>query len=420
MATWSPDNVILTEIGRQILSKVQAGVGAITVTRIVTGGTIIPYAQLYKATSIPDIKQECTILSVSTDMKGSEISVSVSNEDLEESYSLYTLGIYVTHPDFEGEQLYFVAECNTDNPDVIPLPSVTIATMYYSLYMVHENTSNVTITVSTAGVVTIDMINKPGGVASLGSDGKVLPEQLPKMDVSTAMAGFDTKDSLADADGIVITDSAEDNTGKRVLWSKVKELLGKLYVPLTRTINKKALSSDITLSAADVGAAAASHTHALDALTGILPVNKGGTGQSSLEALLAALKQAGAVQIATGSYVGTGTFGADHPCSLTFDFVPKLIMITRYHTGTSSIDYIFPGDSEGNYWLMDTSLIPTSETSKWSDYIGTGLGRVYGYGGGSSIGYKSLDGKTAYWYSGSDAASQFNSGGTTYYYAAIG
>lgn len=183
MATWSPDNVILTEIGQQILSKVQAGVGAITVTRIVTGGTIIPYAQLYKATSIPDIKQECTILSVSTDMKGSEISVSVSNEDLEESYSLYTLGIYVTHPDFEGEQLYFVAECNTDNPDVIPLPSVTIATMYYSLYMVHENTSNVTINVSTAGSVTIDMINKPGGVAGLDSSGKIYSSQLPDMDL---------------------------------------------------------------------------------------------------------------------------------------------------------------------------------------------------------------------------------------------
>ena len=151
MATWSSDNVILTEIGQQILSKVQAGVGAITVTRIVTGGTIIPYAQLYKATSIPDIKQECTIISVNTDMKGSEISVSVSNEALEESYSLYTLGIYVTHPDFEGEQLYLVAECDTSNPDVVPIPSVTVATLYYSLYMVHNNTDQIIINVDTSG-----------------------------------------------------------------------------------------------------------------------------------------------------------------------------------------------------------------------------------------------------------------------------
>ena len=125
------------------------------------------------------------------------------------------------------------------------------------------------------------------------------------------------------------------------------------------------------------------------------------------------------VHIVTGSYVGTGTFGADHPCSLTFTFLPKLIMITRYHTGTSSIDYIFPGDSEGNYWLMDANTLTDSGASL-SGYVGTGFGRVFGYGGGASVGYKSSDQRTIYWYSGNDAASQFNSDGTTYYYAAIG
>ena len=45
--------------------------------------------------------------------------------------------------------------------------------------------------------------------------------------------------------------------------------------------------------------------------------------------VVAALKQAGAVQIATGSYVGTGTYGADHPCSLTFDFSPKLVVVQQ-------------------------------------------------------------------------------------------
>ena len=125
------------------------------------------------------------------------------------------------------------------------------------------------------------------------------------------------------------------------------------------------------------------------------------------------------VHIVTGSYVGTGTFGADHPCSLTFNFLPKLIMITRYHTGTSSIDYIFPGDSEGNYWLMDANTLTDSGASL-SGYVGTGFGRVFGYGGGASVGYKSSDQRTIYWYSGNDAASQFNSDGTTYYYAAIG
>ena len=34
-------------------------------------------------------------------------------------------------------------------------------------------------------------------------------------------------------------------------------------------------------------------------------------------------------KIQTGSYVGTGTYGASNPCSLTFDFVPKFIFIKR-------------------------------------------------------------------------------------------
>lgn len=193
MATWSSDNVILTEIGQQILSKVQAGVGAITVTRIVTGGTIIPYAQLYKATSIPDIKQECTIISVNTDMKGSEISVSVSNEALEESYSLYTLGIYVTHPDFEGEQLYLVAECDISNPDVVPLPSVTVATLYYSLYMVHNNTDQIIINVDTSGSLPLT-----GGTitGNLTVDGKLQTTQDPTEVNDVVTLGYFSKNCV--------------------------------------------------------------------------------------------------------------------------------------------------------------------------------------------------------------------------------
>ena len=32
-------------------------------------------------------------------------------------------------------------------------------------------------------------------------------------------------------------------------------------------------------------------------------------------------------KVQTGSYVGTGTYGANNPCSLTFDFAPKLVII---------------------------------------------------------------------------------------------
>ncbi|MDR2064569.1 MAG: hypothetical protein LBP85_02495 [Prevotellaceae bacterium] len=49
-------------------------------------------------------------------------------------------------------------------------------------------------------------------------------------------------------------------TSLQTFWTKVKTLVSN-YVPTSRTVNSKALSANITLSAADVGAAPASHTH---------------------------------------------------------------------------------------------------------------------------------------------------------------
>lgn len=43
-------------------------------------------------------------------------------------------------------------------------------------------------------------------------------------------------------------------------------------------------------------------------------------------------------KIQTGSYVGTGTYGASNPCSLTFDFVPKMVLITATIGGTGGVN----------------------------------------------------------------------------------
>ena len=50
-----------------------------------------------------------------------------------------------------------------------------------------------------------------------------------------------------------------------------------------------------------------------------------------LEAILEGKTQAldAGVKIATGSYTGTGTYGASNPNSLTFDFEPKFLFIHK-------------------------------------------------------------------------------------------
>ena len=48
-------------------------------------------------------------------------------------------------------------------------------------------------------------------------------------------------------------------------------------------------------------------------------VSSGGAGKTTLSALASTLQSVrGYAKIQTGSYVGTGTYGADNPCSLTF------------------------------------------------------------------------------------------------------
>ena len=62
--------------------------------------------------------------------------------------------------------------------------------------------------------------------------------------------------TIADNDKLVLVDASVSSGSKirTVLWSAIKTALNNLFVPKTRTVNKKALSEDISLTATDVGA----------------------------------------------------------------------------------------------------------------------------------------------------------------------
>ena len=71
---------------------------------------------------------------------------------------------------------------------------------------------------------------------------------------------------------IGLMDSAASNILKKLSWANIKATLKTYFdtlytlanlggVPTSRTVNNKALSSDITLTASDVGASASDHNH---------------------------------------------------------------------------------------------------------------------------------------------------------------
>ena len=106
------------------------------------------------------------------------------------------------------------------------------------------------------------------------------------------------------------------------------------------------------------------------------------------------------------SYVGTGTYGENNPCSLMFDFPPKVVMflVLRLTSGT----YVNQTDSNS---VLTKILVATLNDSKWTKCFGN---QQY------VSAKKSNDSKVIYWFSTESADTQWNYAGNTYYFLGIG
>jgi len=123
--------------------------------------------------------------------------------------------------------------------------------------------------------------------------------------------------------------------------------------------------------------------------------------------------QSSYARFAIGSYTGTGTYGADNPCSLTFDFAPDVVWIYKYGDRETA----GAGGTYPTYSIMPTSRLPTTYTAGYG--FGDGFGANYTR---YSYGKKSEDGKTISWYTSENLSgnqNQFNENGTIYYYMAF-
>ena len=101
------------------------------------------------------------------------------------------------------------------------------------------------------------------------------------------------------------------------------------------------------------------------------------------------------VRIATGSYVGTGTYGADNPCTLTFDFTPRIVFFDA-------------SEADHDEWVT-----PYIWGALYFVYRRYQLTRT-------SFCYSSTNGSTLSWYTTKGTADQINSDGQTYRYLIIG
>lgn len=199
----------------------------------------------------------------------------------------------------------------------------------------------------------------PGGVASLGADGKVPQEQLPEFGISNA----EIKQELVDDDCLAITDSEANNSTKRVFWSDIKELLGGLFVPITRKINNKALSSDVTLTGADIKVSSSDETSVSTALS-----NKADGATHKLQTYTA--------------YTDIGLSGTDITLAQILEKLPMNSELSVYNTDSASLsDEYIPSvgkygvftarKATGNLLIVEWHTPLNGNGTRAGDYTGT-------------------------------------------------
>ena len=128
--------------------------------------------------------------------------------------------------------------------------------------------------------------------------------------------------------------------------------------------------------------------------------------EDGLEELSAEVAEAkdlaqGRAQLAAGSYTGTGTYGADHPNTLTFPFPPKLVVLAM---GDAHSVLLSPHTQAAGYYeayICYGMLKPSWNGNSVSWYVdGYFEGSLHSSGGG--------------------ARQQLNEEGIAYHYLAIG
>lgn len=117
------------------------------------------------------------------------------------------------------------------------------------------------------------------------------------------------------------------------------------------------------------------------------------------------------VEIITGSYIGTGTYGKDNPNSLRFERKPMLVALLYLFYSNGTFQAIFSNSTN----KIVSCMYLDSLSEDYKENAGFNASASY-Y---NSFGKKSADGKTIYWYAEQDAIGQYNTADAEYHYMAI-
>jgi len=255
----------LTDSGAAAQAKTTAN-KPLHFTRVVLGdGVLAATASLVARKAVIAEKMSIPIEDIRVSGNIASVIVRVSNSALEEGFYFREMALCCIHPDTQEEIAYSYDNCREEGEYIGDKNSAAKVDFYLRLETAFTSTEMT------------QFPENPNPVYILVEE---FEERL--QDVIGAL-NFDAAGSAKAVQENLNTHANNANihvtTEDKEKWDNV-DLSG--YVPNSRTINDKKLTENIELAAADVGAAASSHKHEADDISGILTVANGGTGLGTL------------------------------------------------------------------------------------------------------------------------------------------
>lgn len=259
----------LTDAGRQIIVKALSGDCAIVFTKFGVGNGDAP-ADVNALTDLENIVKSISINEITSGDGCANLTGTLDNANLEAGFWWKEVGIYATDPD-DGEVLYAYAHAG-EYAEYIPA---------YSSEAYLRTTLNVTVVVGDAEQVTA-IISEYVGYATAEEFEEHKADNTNPHRVSAAQVGLGNVPNVATNDQTPTFTTADTlatiNSGE-----KLSVIFGKIKRAITSLINHINASNPHSITCSKIGAAVSGHTHGVSDITsGVLPVNRGGTGQSDV------------------------------------------------------------------------------------------------------------------------------------------
>ena len=325
-------NNAITDGGRVLLSYVEMG-AIFTPTKIVMGSGTLPAGTTVR--TIKDVVAPVKTLTIGKKKRGNDGTVTIggvySNQDVTADFYFRELALYARADNQDGsvaaeECLYSYGNAGS-TADLMPAySSGQPVERQIDLVIYVGNDSNVDLTIASGTAMTVEM-------------GEQMVDGLRK-EVVQALEGKAEKTHTHTSKDITGLDEAmsgalEGKADKEHTHTKKDITDFPESMPASDVYDWAKQPNKPTYTANEVGAAARSHTHPVSNITGVLPVSKGGTGQTSLTALMTAM---GAGKIVAGTYAGNG----NESMTINLGFKPKAVLLYVLENKLVLYDYQHP------------------------------------------------------------------------------